>query len=256
MSAPTVLTFRDQLRLLSPTWLQEGENEKLIYGAVGLWLDVLGDALEKGVKQRFPGVEGQETIAEIGRERRIRRGAQEDADVYAYRIRYWLDFHATRGGAYSMLVQLHAFSARPDPTSSSGYRQPYPIEMIFRNGRRFTMPAQEFHPYADPGRLPEIIQDDLEGYDPDDTPERWARYWIYLRTDELGPSLSPKDLANLRLVPRDFQPAHAEGFIVLFPSGSETIDTRGGGPDGEVGGPIDRPGTINTGVPFQVIEVG
>jgi hypothetical protein len=174
---------------------------------------------------RFPGYYSVESLPVIGRERRIRRGRIETHEVYATRLRRWLDDHRRRGGPYALLAQLHAHFA-PDN---------FPIALVYRNGRRFAMKADG------------TVTRDVIAWEPDHEPAKWARWWlIYQWPEELlddghwgdpgtwgdggvwGSSLSPQQVTDLRLVPKEWNAAHCFGRLILveggelwgFPSGT------------------------------------
>lgn len=205
------LTFRDTIKKISPPWLQNGLAEKILY-TFGAHLDTFGDALVAGVKMRFPGLYTNESLAIVGRERRIRRGRTEDDSVYATRLLRWLGDHRRRGGPYALLLQLFAHFAPANFT----------IQLIYRSGRRYTMDVNGA-----------ITRDDI-AFNPDSTPTRWAQWWlIYTWPDGLqneiwgssgnwgpdhvwGSNLTPQDVTDLRLIPNEWNNAHCFGHIILL----------------------------------------
>ncbi len=197
MSGPT-RTFRDRIRMVMPSWLQHGWAEKLLY-AIGAQVDVFADALVAGVKMRFPGLYSEESLPLIGRERRISRGLLEDGATYAARLRRWLDDHRRRGGPYAMLAQLYA------------YFQPnnFPIALIYRSGRRYSMDAAGV-----------VVRDDTS-FKPDDAPEQWARWWLIMEADAYMPPLSDQDVTDIRLIPTEWNAAHCTGIVIVMPAGGE-----------------------------------
>jgi hypothetical protein len=224
MSGPT-RTFRDRIRRVSPSWLQRGWAEKLMY-AFGAQIDVFADALVAGVKLRFPNYYSAESLPLIGRERRISRGLLETDAVYADRLTRWLDDHRRRGGPYAMLAQLHA------------YYQPstFPTALIYRSGRRYLMDVDGA-----------VTRDDIS-FHPDGAPEQWARWWLVLESDAYMPPLSDEDRADIALIPTEWNAAHCTGTIIVLPSGGELWDY----PLGHV---WDEPGTWNTPDVVSVVAV-
>jgi hypothetical protein len=208
-SVEPLRTFRDAIRIKSPPWLQRGLAEKILY-AIAIHLDGFADALTAAVKMRFPGRYSMESLPLIGRDRRIRRGRNETDAVYASRLLRWLDDHATRGGPYAMLAQLHAHFA-PDN---------FEIHLVYRSGRRFQMDADGV-----------IEMDDLFSINVPD----WAKWTLYYFTSfgatipkwgdpgrtwgdgqVWGSTLTPPQVTDLRLVPREWNAAHPIGTIVLL----------------------------------------
>lgn len=220
----TLPTFRDRLRAISPPWLQRGLAEKILY-SLGIQVDAFGDALGAAVKYRFPGLYGSDSLPIIGRERRIRRGRIETDDVYGPRLTRWLTDHRRRGGPYALLAQLYAYYA---PST-------FPITLVYYSGRRYSMDASGV-----------VTRDDIV-WSPDSSTSQWARWWLFFHTDIFG-TPSAEDIADIKIVPREWNAQHCLGYVVILPTGAELIDY----PDT---GPIDRSGTINTTPAATVIAV-
>jgi hypothetical protein len=196
----STITFRDTIRAKSPTWLQIGHAQKLLY-AVALQLDAFGDALVAGVKLRFPGLYTNESLPMIGRERRIRRGRIEPNSVYAVRLRRWLQDHQRRGGAYALLAQLYAYYA---PAA-------FPIDLLYRSGRIFRMEADG-----------DITRD---YYNPHDVKyPQWARWFLLFYTDTYSDPPSAQDLIDLALIPREWVAGHIIGEILIMRTDTELWD--------------------------------
>lgn len=213
-------TFRDTIRSISPKWLQGPIAGGLLY-AFGLHLDVLVDATAAAVRRRFPGLDDYgDEIEPLGRERRIRRGRTEPDASYAGRMADWLGDHRMRGGPYSMLRQLHGYYTV----------SPRSVDIVYENGRRFHMTA---------GGV--VTRDVIPWIAPTSRP---SRYWVVISWpegvrgdgnwgdagtwDDGGlwnfniADLSGATAQDLRVVPADWQPAHAIGYVCLLPSGLVT----------------------------------
>lgn len=218
--------FRDAIRELSPPWLRGGLGEEIL-GAIAVQLDELTDRLVAGVRLRFPGLYGFASLPLIGRERRIRRGRLETDEVYVRRLGRWLDDHRRRGGAYALLGQLHAHYA---PSA-------FPIVLRYASGRRYTMDAAG------------VVTRDVAAWAvPGGATPRWARWWLFYTWPDpvsddgtwgdpgtwgdggvWGSSLTPDEVRDLRLVPREWGAAHATGRIVLeSPTMTISISVEGG----------------------------
>lgn len=200
MSGPT-RTFRDRIRRACPPWLQIGWNEKLLY-SFGAQIDAFADALVAGVKMRFPNVYSPESLPLIGRERRIARGLLEDDATYATRLTRWLDDHRVRGGPYAMLAQLHAYY----------FGNEFPIELVYRSGRRYSMDVDG-----------NVVRDDIV-FTPDGNPAQWARWWLFMYTDSYALPLSDADTADIARIPTEWNAAHCFGTVVLLASSAELWD--------------------------------
>jgi len=213
-------TFRDTLRLISPPWLRKGNNEKFGY-ALGVVCDDLTDAAVAGVKIRFPGLYSDESLPQIGRERRIRRGRTETTATYAIRLRRWLTDHRRRGGPYAMLAQLYAHYA---PNT-------FPIELIYVSGRRYSVDTSG-----------NVVRDTTT-WTFDTNTALWCRWLLVFHwpvsIDDTGTwdtdtiwddtatvwdaNLTPQDVEDIRLIPKEWNAAHAIGIVQLIDSLSHTI---------------------------------
>jgi hypothetical protein len=213
-------TFRDAIRALSPPWLRRGTAQSILY-AVAVQLDLLTDAARAALKSRFPGMYSNESLPLIGRERRIRRGRFESESTYASRLLPWLDHHRLRGGPYAMLAQLHAYYA---PVN-------FPIELRYASGRNFVMSPADGS----------VLRGDV-AWTPPGSAAQWARWWLYYQWphplgddgvwsdpgtwDDGGvwdSNMAPSEVRDVRLIPREWNAAHAIGRIVLI-STQDTID--------------------------------
>ena len=214
-------TWRDALREISPVWLRSQIGSSILYAAAAI-LDGLDDAVTTGVKARYPGLVMFESLKHIGAERRIRRGRYEGDEQYADRLIRWLDDHRRRGGPYAMLEQLHAHY-RPNN---------FPVELRYASGRNYVMEPVDGS----------IVRGDVTWTPPDDPPERWARWWLFYQWPEpidddgvwgdpgtwgdggvWGSNLTPAEVRDIRLVPREWNAQHAMGRIVLI-SPLKTVD--------------------------------
>lgn len=186
-----------------PPWLSRGNAEKFLY-AISLQADIFGDALVAGVASRFPGVYSFESLAPIGRERRIARGPLESNETYALRLRRWLDDHRRRGGPYALLAQLHAYYAPAN----------FVIELIYRSGRHFTQQAN--------GTITRALET-VPRFDTDYA--RWARWWLIFTTDQftLG-SLTAAQIRDLKHVPREWNDAASIGTLIVMTTDAQTWD--------------------------------
>lgn len=108
------------LRESVPPWLTRSVGLRLLE-SIGESIDALATRVTHAVRQRFPNDIDTSSLAQLGRERRIRRGPGEDADAYARRLRMWWDMHRVRGGPYALLWNLHHWlPGRKDVLDHSG----------------------------------------------------------------------------------------------------------------------------------------
>lgn len=221
-----IRTFRDTIRRLSPPWLQNGLAEKILY-SFGIQADGFGDALRAGIQQRFPGYYSYDSLPYLGRERRIFRGRSESDASYAARLTGFLASHQLRGGPYALLSQLFHYWS-PDT---------FPIDLVYYSGRRFHMDTSG------------NVTRSLSPWVPDTIAAKWARWWLFYYTEQWAVT-PPTDaeVAELRLVPRQWNAAHPNGTIVLMPADAELWNW----PPGHV---WNESGTWNTSGTARTIEV-
>jgi hypothetical protein len=218
-------TFRDTIRRITPKWLQGWLGERLLY-SFAVHLDLLGDATSWGLQRRFPGLNGEveaeryDSLGLIGRERRIRRGPNELNANYAARLIPWLDHHRRRGNPYTMLEQVGAYWSAT----------PFRIDLVYRSGLRFVRDVDG------------TITRDLVAWNPTDPPNA-SKWWMFFydypgaTTDGIwsdpgvwsdgfvwDSNLTPAQVAELRLVPAEWNRAKSNGVIVLLPSSVELWD--------------------------------
>lgn len=211
-------TFRDAIREIVPVWLRGRVGGGILF-AIASQLDALADATVGAVKSRFPGVYGFESLAPLGRERRIRRGRDESDATYAARMALWLDDHRRRGGPYALLSQLAAHYASA----------PFPIDLVYRSGRRFRMDAAGA-----------ITRDDDLGTALNTEWAHWTLFyhWPYAGDDDgtwgdpgtwedggvWDSTLTPSDVTDIRLIPKEWNAAHCFGRVILLTVDSDYWD--------------------------------
>jgi hypothetical protein len=231
-------TFRDTLRRITPPWLQHDVAGRVLH-TIGVTLDACADATVAGVKLRFPGYM-PEALPLLGRERRISRGRLEPDELYAQRLMRWLVDHQRRGGPYAMLAQLYAHYASA----------PMVIELQYRSGRRFRMDVAG------------SVTRDIAGWS-DGDPAQWARWVLRLALPTASVdggtwdnaddqwadpasvwdcALSPDDVADYTLIPREWNAAHCIGLVELLTTDLETWNSER--PWSEVSGRWNGPSPI------------
>lgn len=214
--------FRDAVRSLVPWWAgrEIGRMGKVLW-AIGVHVDALIEQHVAAIKVGYPGLYSMESLALIGRDRRIRRGPDESDEVYASRLPSWLDAHRVRGGPYALLEQLRAY-----------WSKAFPIDLVYYTGRRFRMPAGDGA----------ITRDDI-AWAPDPDAARWARWWLFFEWPDVvsndgiwtdpgtwsdggvwDSDLTPDEIANIRAIPTEWNAKHCYGRVVLLTAGAELWD--------------------------------
>lgn len=183
--------FADVLPRIAPPWLQRSIGGRFL-GSIGVVMDAMVDRGRDGVALRFPlDTTDPDALALVGRERRIRRGPDEDATSYARRLRPWWDAHRARGGPYELLRQLRAYllavaSIQCDVVAHSGTR----------------------HSISTTG----VITRDSIVWGADGT-ALWAQVWVFLHLGAISP---PGDLEVVRAIPRDWSAGHVKRLSIVL----------------------------------------
>lgn len=219
------LTFEKAITRISPPWLRRTVGGALLE-AIGESIDTQVSRTVEGLQKRFPKADSVSALGLIGRERRILRGPGEDASTFASRVIIWWDSHRTRGGAYALLAQLHAYFLASNNV---------PITLIYNGGKKFEMDTA--------GAITRGVQVGWTG--DGQYPLKWARYFLIFQltgstfavpfitedgeilTDEEGETLlaeiditalTASDIDEICAVPREWNAAHVDKIYITLMS--------------------------------------
>ncbi len=206
----TLPSYLKMFETVLPPWLLRTEGLRLIGGLADV-IDDHRDRLVAGVKLRIPGLYTLEGVDRIGRERRLRRGPNEDAEVFAGRLPRWWEDHRTRGGAYALLEQMGAYLV--------GTLDP-PFDVVSYLGVRHVMAVGG-----------DIARDAIT-WGTDET-GLWARAWVFVRT--AAASVDAETLESYAAIVRDWLPAHVIGTLVVLHPGTRLWDYPQPAPDWDDG---------------------
>jgi hypothetical protein len=106
-----MINFRRIFPNLGPGWLTDGDGGKVLY-SVGVMLDATLERMRQALHARLPEyTETESSLSNIGRDRLMIRGRNEDAAAYARRLVQWRYplGHRVRGNAYGLLRQTRAY---------------------------------------------------------------------------------------------------------------------------------------------------
>ena len=120
-----------------PRWIV-GTRLGSVLTVIARCSDIVADYVEAAVKLWFPGFYSTETLARIGRERRIVRGPLEPAASYSARLAQWRQTRKRAGGWAVLLEQLRAYW---NGTISGGIPVWPEIWIIANNGQSVIMSA-------------------------------------------------------------------------------------------------------------------
>lgn len=188
-------SYLKTLETVLPPWLLRTEGIKFV-GALAAVIDDHLSRLVGGVKARFPGLYTLDGVEKLGRERRLRRGPNEDAEVFAARLQRWWSDHRTRGGGQALLEQMLAYlTGTLDP----------PYDVVSYLGVRHVMDADG-----------DVTRDTIT-WGTDGT-GNWARVWVFLYTTAV--SVSDATFESYAAIVRDWLPAHVIGILVVLHPGT------------------------------------
>lgn len=203
--------FRDLIKKTSPWWFRRGVAEKILY-CFGLIFDALADLAIAALRCRYPG-DNVLFLAYHANERRLRQGKYETATDFAARLARFFQAHLDRGGPYAMLEQVYQYY-RPNN---------FDVYLYYESGSYFHMSTD--------GAITHTIL-------PATGAENWAHWtlifsWpVDIASDGIWSdpgtwddggvwdialsSLTPTDVADLRLIPQEWNAAHCNGTLVLL----------------------------------------
>jgi hypothetical protein len=156
--------FREAMLANAPPFLTVDDGAKLL-DVMGAMLDAHVDWTRHGIRARWPSYGSDDTLAAIGRDRRILRGFAESAEAYAERLRGWLDAWSRAGNPFEILRQL------------KGYLTPHAFDahVVNHHGSWYTSLAD--------GTLEWTLNASNWDWDSEtypSGPEPWCRFWVVL----------------------------------------------------------------------------
>lgn len=187
--------FRASLQSILPRWLVDTYAWRTVY-AIGVHFDLIADMAVAAVKRRFANAAPYDQLSELAKDRKLRRAPGEAPQHFANRIHGAYDAHAYSGGPYALLEELRRFI---------GDIAAFQAVLIYRSGRKFTMDTAG-----------DIVMGDQADFDPDEDPQLWARWWLFVYP-ETEPNIGEEDY---RAMLRDFNAAHCDGWgeaYILLP---------------------------------------
>lgn len=178
---------------------------------VGASLDVMKDGyisiLRRSLLARFPETTPADGLAQMGRDRRVVRGLNEDASSYAQRLIRWLDDRQTAGNPFALMKKLAEYTG---PLCS--------FRTVDARGNWYSRAADGSTSY----RLKAANWD----WDGLTVGQRWARFWVIIYPNGLwsegpgwgdpdapdwgedgttwGSTATPEQVATIRFIIRDW----------------------------------------------------
>ncbi len=232
------MNFRQLRKLITPRWLSEGDGELVGY-ALDLLKDAFAERARLGHLARFPenGPNGEtapaDALTALGRDRRMVRGINESASVYAARLKDWLTDRRRAGNPFVLMKQLAAY------TGDTGCS----FRTVDVRGNWYSRAADGT----------ETSSVNTGNWDWDGDTDRWSRFWVIIYPGTLwtdggeewgsgdlwgsagslwGTDITPEQATNLRAIIADWKPAgtYRENIIVAFDPSS--FDPTSPEPDG------------------------
>lgn len=159
-------SIREAMLRTAPPWLQDGDGARLLF-TMGTMLDADLEWTRHGIKARFPSYGTDDALAACGRARGpILRGAFEDAETYAGRLRRWLDEWPAAGNPFAIMRQLQAYLAPHEVT----------FRIVNNGGSWYTLNPDGSREYV----LNQANWDwDSETREPE-VVSFWSRFWVII----------------------------------------------------------------------------
>jgi hypothetical protein len=121
--AISITGMRDRIKALSPSWLQDGTSERLMFN-YGFALDAVLEKLTQGVLARFPTRAQPDANTATGADRLTQQGITESASSFARRLQRAIDAARFTGSSRGVLSQVLGYLLAMTPavrTVSSSY---------------------------------------------------------------------------------------------------------------------------------------
>jgi hypothetical protein len=237
---PGQYSFRDLLYEISPRWLRAFWAWRLLY-SIAVHVDGFIDAAVAAIKYRFPGYYTYQSLAQLARDRKMRRGRIEPDAAFALRLRGWIEAHKRRGTPPEMLRQLSAYHSNA-----------YEIELVNHHGLRWLLGTDG------------SITHDMITWEPTKTPEQWAQWWLFYHWPVPVPGdgiwsdpgvwddggvwdsgLTAAQVEDLSIIPQEWNAGHIrKGSIILLNGDVELWDYPPGTWDDAGNWQTDGPGRI------------
>jgi len=201
--------IRKIARKLLPSWLQDGDGEKVVY-LLAATKDGRLEWETEAVAARWPEYAPDDALPKLGRERRILRGPDEARASYETRLKGWIPAHKRRGHAFGILEQL------------DGYLQPHVcrFRLITNTGMWYTRDSDDSESW---------LRANPTNWDWDGSSSSWWRFWVIIyppadgslwaRTKwgqgnwgsggTLGSTATREQVQTIRSLVREWMPAHA-----------------------------------------------
>ena len=219
--------FRDRIKTLCPTWLQDGVGERLMYSA-GLGVDLVAEKSLQAIRARMPGKGDPSALPILGADRRIRRGFAETDESYAGRLSGAFDSWQIAGTARGKMEQL------------AGYLSPE--QVVFRQVSNssawdtLAIDGSYSHTLASPAN-----------WDWDGDSTSWWRFWVILYPPASlwvtegtwgdgqlwgdggtwGTTATTEQIASLKAIVADWRAAHAVPLWLVIAFDPASFDPAG-----------------------------
>jgi len=153
-----------------PEWMRQGDGMKLAQ-LFALSFDALIDWARHGIRARFPEYGSDETLAAIGRDRGLPRGAYEPKAAYQARLQGWLDSAEYLGNPFQIMRDIQAYLAPYSPR----------LRIVNDGGSWYTLNAD--------GSVEWMLAQGNWDWDSETTllpGQNWSRFWVIIYST-LGP---------------------------------------------------------------------
>lgn len=181
-------TFTEAMKFWLPSWLggagSSGTDDEKVSGSLALLIDDYAARARFGLLARFPGVavylDDNAALLAIGRDRRVIRGQNEPAAVYAERLTRAIDAWRKAGSDPGVLQQVLEWVAFAQ--SSTGAVTPF-ARMVSASST-----WNYFDSFSDPDGPPTRLVASPANWDWDgaDPVVKWNRTWLIIDAEDAG----------------------------------------------------------------------
>lgn len=165
-------TFRNIAEEISPPRLVTFKAVRMVYSFIGVPLDTIAEASEQASLARFPMSAPEDALVLIGRDRGIVRGPNEPSISYRQRLLLWLEAWKGAGVGGAMLDQIAGFIT----PATARIRIWTQLGVVYTREVDGTLTIEHVD-----------SSDPTAGWNWDNRPDLWARFWLVIYSLSGGP---------------------------------------------------------------------
>jgi hypothetical protein len=184
------MALREQIKEISPPWLQDGQAERYLFN-IGDQQDAILEKVVQGSRMHMPTVCDETALPYIGRDRLIPRGTTETVESYRGTLQQAFEIHQMAGTPWAILRMAlrPLLGLRPAArlVAATYDRSSYPAPITNSKWDSYAAGAtpedtQPTHVLVEPGNW------DWDSVQYENCPgtSNWSRFWIII--ESIGPN--------------------------------------------------------------------